>query len=48
MFAWRDKISYVTQDAATFSGTVRESMTYGVGRPVSDEELAQAAKLSGL
>lgn len=46
--AWRDKISYVTQDAATFSGTVRESMTYGVGRPVSDEELAQAAKLSGI
>ena len=48
LFAWRDKISYVTQDAATFSGTVRESMTYGVGRPVSDEELAQAAKLSGI
>ena len=38
----------MTQDAATFSGTVRESMTYGVGRPVSDEELAQAAKLSGI
>lgn len=46
--AWRDKISYVTQDAATFSGTVRESMTYGVSRPVSDEELIQAAKLSGI
>lgn len=46
--AWRDKISYVTQEAATFSGTVRESMTYGVNRTVSDEELANVARQAGI
>lgn len=46
--AWRDKISYVTQEAATFSGTVRESMTYGVNRAVSDEELANVARQAGI
>lgn len=46
--AWRERISYVNQDAAVFSGTVRECLTYGVSRQVSDGELEQAAKLSGI
>ena len=46
--AWRDHLSYVTQDAAVFSGTVRESLTYGVNRPVSEEDMIQAAKLAGI
>lgn len=46
--AWRERISYVNQDAAVFSGTVRECLTYGVSRQVSDGEMEQAAKLSGI
>ena len=45
---WRENISYVTQEAALFSGTVRESMTYGLTRKVGDEELAQAARMAGI
>lgn len=46
--AWRDRISYVTQDAAVFSGTVRDCLTYGVPRSVTQQELQEAAKLAGI
>lgn len=46
--AWRGQISYVTQDATMFSGTVRECLTYGVPGSVSDEQLAAAAKAAGI
>ena len=42
--AWRDHISYVNQDAELFSGTVREVLTYGIRREVSDEELIRVTK----
>ena len=44
---WREKISYVSQDAAVFSGTVRECLTYGLARQFRDEELTEAARLAG-
>lgn len=46
--AWRQKISCVSQDAALFSGTVRDCLTYGIDRQVSDDDLMQAAKLAGI
>ena len=46
--AWRDKISYVTQEAGTFSGTVRDCITYGVNRPVSDGELEEVVRQAGI
>ncbi len=46
--AWRSKFSYVTQDATLFSGTVKECLTYGVNRTVSDDELVQVTKLAGI
>ncbi len=46
--AWRSRVSYVTQDAMLFSGTVRESLTYGVDRTVTDGELEQVTKLAGI
>lgn len=46
--AWRDSISYVNQDAAVFSGTVRECLTYGISRQVTTGELEQVTKLSGI
>ena len=47
LHGWREKISYVSQDAAVFSGTVRECLTYGLARQFRDEELMEAAKLAG-
>ena len=46
--AWRDRLSYVTQDAELFSGTVREALTYGLEREVGDEELEQVTRLAGI
>ena len=48
LHGWRDKISYVSQDAAVFSGTVRECLTYGLSRQFGDGELMEAAKLAGI
>lgn len=42
--SWRKRLSYVAQEAAIFGGTIRECLTYGVDRTVTDEELAVAAK----
>lgn len=42
--SWRRKLSYVAQDAAIFSGTFRECLTYGIGRDVTEEELINATK----
>ena len=45
---WRDRMSYVNQDAELFSGTIREALTYGIHREVSDAELERATKLSDI
>lgn len=41
---WRDRFFYVFQKKPLISGTVRENITYGLGREISDEELKAAAK----
>ena len=46
--AWRDRISYVNQDAELFSGTIREALTYGISREITDAELERATKLSDI
>ena len=46
--AWRDHLSYVNQDAELFSGTVREALTYGIRRAVTDEELAKVTKTADI
>ncbi|MCD8107218.1 MAG: ABC transporter ATP-binding protein/permease [Oscillospiraceae bacterium] len=43
---WRNAIGYVQQNSSLLSGTIRENIAYGLDRPVSDEELIHAAKLS--
>lgn len=45
--ALRGRFSYVQQGAGVFSGTVREILTYGIRREVSDDELIQAAESVG-
>ena len=43
----RGRFSYVQQDAGVFSGTVREVLTYGIHREVTDRELIECAKNAG-
>lgn len=44
---YRRKIAYVQQSVSVFGGTVRDSLTYGIERDVSDEELMAAAAKTG-
>ena len=41
---WRDRFSYVFQKNPLISGTVRENITYGLNREVTDEELTEVTK----
>lgn len=40
----RRQIALVDQSVTLFNATVRENIAYGVGRPVSDEDIRQAAR----
>lgn len=40
---WRRSIGYVSQNNALLSGTVRDNITYGIERAVTEEEIIQAA-----
>ena len=46
--AYRSHLAYIPQDAGVFSGTVREILTYGVSRQVTDEELTEVTKAAGI
>ncbi|WP_281202819.1 ABC transporter ATP-binding protein [Cytobacillus kochii] len=39
---WREQIGYVSQESPLMSGTIRENLTYGTKREISEEELRQA------
>lgn len=43
----RNRFSYVQQGTDIFSGTVREALCYGQKRSITDDEMWQAAELSG-
>lgn len=45
---WRKLFSYVPQDVRLFDGTIRDNLTYGLDREVSDEELQEACAKAGL
>lgn len=45
--SYRGRLAYVQQGAGLFSGKIRELLTYGIGRPVSDEEMLAAAAQTG-
>lgn len=47
LFEYRSHFAYVQQNPQVFSGTVREAVTYGIRREISDEEIRQASNISG-
>ncbi|MGW8959637.1 ABC transporter ATP-binding protein [Paenibacillus sp. NPDC055715] len=44
--SWRSKIGYVSQESSMMSGTVRDNITYGLGREADLEEVRQAARMA--
>jgi ATP-binding cassette subfamily B protein AbcA/BmrA len=44
LYSWRSKIGYVSQESPLLAGTLRENLTYGLDREVSDEELISACE----
>lgn len=44
---FRKRISYVQQGAEIFGGTLREALTYGIDREVTDEEIYEASRKTG-
>lgn len=43
LYDWRRRIGYVAQESPVMSGSIRDNMTYGTNRKVSDDELKRAA-----
>ena len=46
--SWRDAFAVVSQTPALFAGTLRDNITYGIGREVSGEELERVVELANL
>lgn len=46
LHAWRRGIGYVSQESPIMAGTIRSNLIYGLEREVTDEEIAQAARLA--
>ncbi|WP_192704100.1 ABC transporter ATP-binding protein [Paenibacillus sp. OAS669] len=44
--SWRSQIGYVSQESPIIAGTIRENITYGMERDVTDEELQRAAAMA--
>ncbi|OZT13865.1 multidrug ABC transporter permease [Priestia aryabhattai] len=42
--AWRQLFSYVQQDSPILAGTIRENLTYGLEKTISDAEIVEATK----
>lgn len=43
---WRQSLSYVSQSSPLLSGSIRDNITYGIDREVSDEEVRVAAQMA--
>ncbi|WP_028563925.1 ABC transporter ATP-binding protein [Paenibacillus pinihumi] len=44
--SWRSAIGYVSQESPILAGTIRDNITYGLEREVSDDELKEVARLA--
>lgn len=48
LYKWRKTLAYVQQTSGVFGGTIRQAMTYGLDREVTDAELLEVAAKAGL
>ena len=46
LHAWREGIGYVLQESPLMSGSIKSNITYGLTRPVTDDEVRKAARLA--
>ncbi|WP_028547531.1 ABC transporter ATP-binding protein [Paenibacillus sp. UNC451MF] len=44
--SWRSQIGYVSQESPLIAGTIRENITYGLDREITDQELQHAAEMA--
>lgn len=44
--SWRRKLGYVSQDSPLMTGTIRDNIIYGREEPVTEEEIAEVARLA--
>lgn len=44
--SWRGRIGYVPQESPIVAGTIRENITYGLQRKVSDDEIRQVSEMA--
>ncbi|RJE91096.1 ABC transporter ATP-binding protein [Paenibacillus sp. 1011MAR3C5] len=44
--SWRSKIGYVSQESPIIAGSIRDNLSYGLDRAVSDEEMENAARMA--
>lgn len=46
LLSWRKQIGYVSQESPIIAGTIRDNVTYGLEREVSDEEINRVIKMA--
>ncbi|HIW33549.1 MAG TPA: ABC transporter ATP-binding protein/permease [Candidatus Paenibacillus intestinavium] len=46
LLSWRGHIGYVSQESPIVAGTIRDNITYGIERDVTDEEINKVAKMA--
>ncbi|GGG55675.1 ABC transporter ATP-binding protein [Paenibacillus radicis (ex Gao et al. 2016)] len=44
--SWRSHIGYVSQESPLIAGTIRDNLTYGANREISDAEITYAARMA--
>lgn len=44
--SWRSKIGYVSQESPIIAGSIRDNLSYGLDRAISDEEMESAARMA--
>lgn len=46
LLSWRQQIGYVSQESPIIAGTIRDNITYGLERDISDEEIDRVIKMA--
>jgi len=44
--SWRSKIGYVSQESPIIAGSIRDNLSYGLDRAISDAEMENAARMA--